>query len=87
MILNGIPLFLRKISRGRIVPPDHESSEDWVIPPGSVIPFWIRKLLGRKTEEEDVVADGAMGAKHDSISEPNTSMHEKPTKNEEPSLL
>lgn len=52
MMLNGIPFFLRKISRGRIVPHDYENSERWVIPPGSILPFWVRKLLGR-TEAGD----------------------------------
>lgn len=52
ILLNGIPFFLRKISGGRIVPDNHENSERWVIPPGSILPFWIRKLLGR-TEAED----------------------------------
>ncbi|KAL9708878.1 hypothetical protein Ac2012v2_008033 [Leucoagaricus gongylophorus] len=52
MMLNGIPFFLRKISKGRIVPHDYESSERWVIPPGSILPLWVRKLLGR-TEAGD----------------------------------
>jgi len=52
ILLNGIPFFLRKISGGRIVPDNYENSERWVIPPGSILPFWICKLLGR-TEVED----------------------------------
>ncbi|KAF9445193.1 xanthine/uracil permease [Macrolepiota fuliginosa MF-IS2] len=53
LILNGVPLILRKISGGRIVPPNwEEDSEEWVIPPGSIVPYWIRKVLGRTGEED-----------------------------------
>ena len=41
MLLNGIPLALKKISGGRIVPSDSESAEEWVIPPGGIIPPWV----------------------------------------------
>jgi len=41
MILNGIPLFLKKISKGRIVPPDYDLAEEWVIPPGGIVPSWM----------------------------------------------
>ena len=47
IILNGIPLALRKASGGRIVPGNYEFAEPWVIPPGSIIPYWMRVLLFR----------------------------------------
>jgi AGZA family xanthine/uracil permease-like MFS transporter len=78
MILNGVPFILRKISKGRIVPSDYDLAEEWVIPPGGIIPHWILKLLGRappvpyEEEEElsekknDVVSkedEGSVGSK------------------------
>ncbi|KAF9467644.1 xanthine/uracil permease [Collybia nuda] len=53
VLINGIPLILRKLSNGRIIPPNYyEDSEEWVIPPGSILPYWIRRLLGRTTNED-----------------------------------
>jgi adenine/guanine/hypoxanthine permease len=41
MLLNGIPFFLKKISGGRIIPPDYDLSEEWTVPPGGIIPPWM----------------------------------------------
>ena len=41
MLLNGIPLALKKISDGRIVPHDFDNAEKWVIPPGGLTPPWM----------------------------------------------
>jgi AGZA family xanthine/uracil permease-like MFS transporter len=41
MLLNGIPLALKKISGGRIVPHDSEIAEEWVIPPGGITPPFV----------------------------------------------
>jgi adenine/guanine/hypoxanthine permease len=41
IFLNGTALFLSKISGGRIVPPGIEMSEEWVVPPGGIIPIWL----------------------------------------------
>lgn len=42
VLINGIPLILRKISKGRIIPPNYyEDSEEWIVPPGSVLPEWM----------------------------------------------
>lgn len=42
VLINGIPLILRKISKGRIIPPNYyEDSEEWIIPPGSILPNWM----------------------------------------------
>jgi AGZA family xanthine/uracil permease-like MFS transporter len=63
MILNGVPLALKKISGGRIVPPDIEAAEAWVIPPGGITPPWINKLIKMKNkhflpkEDDNVPSD------------------------------
>jgi hypothetical protein len=42
VLINGVPLLLKKLSNGRIIPPNYyEDSEEWVIPPGSMIPYWM----------------------------------------------
>jgi len=41
MLLNGIPLVLKKITGGRLVPPDYDAAEEWVIPPGGITPIWV----------------------------------------------
>lgn len=38
IILNGIPLIIKKLSNGRIVPSEYKYSEKWVVPPGSIVP-------------------------------------------------
>lgn len=45
MLLNGIPFILMKISGGKIVPPEYENAEPWVIPPGGIVPRWVYVLL------------------------------------------
>jgi AGZA family xanthine/uracil permease-like MFS transporter len=54
MILNGIPWAISKLSGGRIVPPNIEYSEEWVVPEGGIVPPWLNKILGRNTPHEDV---------------------------------
>lgn len=41
IILNGIPLLIRKASGGRIVPANYDMSEPWSLPPGSILPPWM----------------------------------------------
>ncbi|KAJ6593685.1 permease family-domain-containing protein [Mycena capillaripes] len=53
LVLNGIPWIITRLSGGRIVPPNIEMSEEWVIPPGGMIPYWLRKLTGTVQEPED----------------------------------
>lgn len=67
VLLNGIPLLIKKVSGGRIVPHDYDRAEEWVIPPGGILPPWIAKLRGRNTPEgegEDVLEkrDSASGS-------------------------
>ncbi|KAF9483668.1 xanthine/uracil permease [Pholiota conissans] len=80
MLLNGIPLILRKLSKGRIVPHEYELSEEWVIPPGSLIPPWILKAiklrnkhLARRAGASDKVAEVTNG----SLSPATSSITEK----------
>ncbi|KAF9555938.1 xanthine/uracil permease [Agrocybe pediades] len=48
LILNGIPLIVKKISGGRVLPHEYENSEKWVIPPGSFVPPWVQKAMELK---------------------------------------
>jgi len=41
LLLNGIPLVLRKLSRDRLLPTDYEVKEHWAIPPGGIVPIWV----------------------------------------------
>lgn len=46
MALNGIPWIITRLTGGRIVPPNIEMSEEWVIPPGGMIPYWLCVFFG-----------------------------------------
>jgi AGZA family xanthine/uracil permease-like MFS transporter len=41
ILLNGIPLIIKKATGGRVVPHEYDMAEEWVIPPGSLIPAWM----------------------------------------------
>jgi len=41
ILLNGIPLILKKVSGGKIIPADYDASEEWVIPAGGMTPPWM----------------------------------------------
>ncbi|KIK05624.1 hypothetical protein K443DRAFT_674923 [Laccaria amethystina LaAM-08-1] len=47
ILLNAVPLAITKLSRGRLIPNNIENSEEWVIPPGGIVPYWMLKLVGR----------------------------------------
>ncbi|KII84775.1 hypothetical protein PLICRDRAFT_179116 [Plicaturopsis crispa FD-325 SS-3] len=51
VILNGIPLALRKLSGDRVIPPNLDASEPWVVPPGGIVPIWLQHLTGRYHED------------------------------------
>lgn len=53
LLINGIALALRKASGGRVIPPNYyEDSEEWVVPPGSMVPAWVNILLRRKPTDQ-----------------------------------
>ncbi|KAG7442233.1 uncharacterized protein BT62DRAFT_936350 [Guyanagaster necrorhizus] len=60
LLLNGIPWIIGKISGGRILPPTIDAAEEWVVPPGGIIPPWIRKLIGKPL----VIDELAMEERH-----------------------
>ena len=41
VLLNGIVLLVRKATAGRIIPPNLDASEKWVVPPGGIVPLWM----------------------------------------------
>jgi len=41
VLLNGIPLALRKLSGGRLAPDQYDLAEEWVVPPGGFAPPWL----------------------------------------------
>ncbi|KAJ7874698.1 permease family-domain-containing protein [Mycena olivaceomarginata] len=53
LLLNGVPWIITRLTGGRIIPPNIEMSEEWVIPPGGMIPMWIRKITGTVPEPEE----------------------------------
>ncbi|KAJ7502793.1 xanthine/uracil permease [Mycena galericulata] len=53
LVLNGIPWMITRLTGGRIIPPNIDMSEEWVIPPGGIIPFWLRKITGNVQDSED----------------------------------
>jgi len=46
VLLNGIPWVFRKVSGDRIVPPEYGQAEQWVIPPGGIVPTWMKYVHG-----------------------------------------
>ncbi|KAJ7603824.1 permease family-domain-containing protein [Roridomyces roridus] len=47
LLLNGLPWVIARFTDRRIVPANMDMSEEWVIPPGGLMPFWMRKVLRR----------------------------------------
>ncbi len=41
ILINGVAWGLRRASGGRITPPNYDASEEWVIPPGGIVPPWM----------------------------------------------
>jgi adenine/guanine/hypoxanthine permease len=60
LFLNGIPWIITKLSDGRIQPRNLENSEEWVIPPGGIVPFWIQRLVGRSSSPDDGIGPGPL---------------------------
>ena len=54
ILLNGTAWGLRKVSGGRIVPPNYDLAEKWVVPPGGITPGWVKALRrGRNPPAEE----------------------------------
>lgn len=68
VLLNGVPWLIQKATGGRIVPPDLDASEEWVIPPGSIVPYWIRKLAGRTGRDSANSSTYARYSPNDAVS-------------------
>ncbi|TFK51558.1 hypothetical protein OE88DRAFT_1801488 [Heliocybe sulcata] len=47
--INGIPWIIKRLSGGRIVPTTYDLAEGWTVPPGGLMPYWMKKILGRDT--------------------------------------
>jgi len=67
LLLNGIPWLVRKASGDRIVPGNFEASEEWIIPPGGIIPPWIRAIRDRRL---NALHDGTGDRSHMEMEEP-----------------
>jgi adenine/guanine/hypoxanthine permease len=39
--INGTAWLIMQLSGGRIVPAHYEYSEEWVVPPGGLMPVWL----------------------------------------------
>ncbi|KAG2134678.1 permease family-domain-containing protein [Suillus cothurnatus] len=50
VIINGFVWVVSRASNNAIVPPNYDASEPWVIPPGGIVPSWIKILLNRNTQ-------------------------------------
>lgn len=48
VLINGTAWLLRKISGDRIMPAHFDLAEPWVIPPGGIVPGWMRQV-GQRT--------------------------------------
>ncbi|KJA17332.1 hypothetical protein HYPSUDRAFT_206272 [Hypholoma sublateritium FD-334 SS-4] len=78
MLLNGIPLIIKKLSNGRIVPSEYKYSEKWVVPPGSVVPPFILKAIKLKNKHARKAEDKAVPLKQgETLSESELSIMDK----------
>ncbi|KAF9652511.1 xanthine/uracil permease [Thelephora ganbajun] len=41
IVINSVPWVLRKVSNGKISPPTYDAAEQWIVPPGGIIPPWM----------------------------------------------
>ncbi|KAF8197060.1 purine transporter [Pholiota molesta] len=57
ILLNGIPLIIKKATGGRVVPHEYDMAEEWVIPPGSLVPAWILKAIKLKNKRSAAKAE------------------------------
>ncbi|KAF7298171.1 hypothetical protein HMN09_01038900 [Mycena chlorophos] len=82
LCLNGTTRIITIITRGRIVPPSIEYSEEWSVPPGGLIPVWLRKLTRSASTEEEPAEENGVPLEvreHD----PSTEVDQRSEKTEE----
>jgi len=84
VIINGFVWAVSRISSGKVLPPNYDASEPWVIPPGGIVPTWIKILLNRNTrvvEESPSEYAFQVRQRHSNISVETTSQdHHSPKK-------
>ncbi|THG97398.1 hypothetical protein EW026_g4593 [Hermanssonia centrifuga] len=71
VLINGVAWALRKISNDRLAPPNYDAAEVWVIPPGSIVPTWMRFVASRTGLYHEPVIEMHMqqrGGSMDSVS-------------------
>lgn len=61
ILINSVPWILLKFSNGKISPPSLSAAEPWVVPPGGIIPPWIKKIMGRKDKPGQASDEMQMG--------------------------
>lgn len=49
VIINGFVWLVSRLSSNTILPPNYDASEPWVVPPGGIVPTWVKILLNRNT--------------------------------------
>ncbi|KAI0337857.1 hypothetical protein BDW22DRAFT_847389 [Trametopsis cervina] len=59
VLINSVAYALRRLSNDRIIPPNYDEAEPWVIPPGSIVPTWMLWVADRTGlyRPEPVVGD------------------------------
>jgi len=82
ILLNGLPWLLRKVSGERIVPLDYGRAEPWVIPPGGIIPVWMRYSYGYLTNRPYTPPDYDSSPRHSANSSDFTSHYPSQEKGE-----
>ena len=54
LLLNGGAWIVGKLTCGAIMPPNYDLAERWVVPPGGIVPGWVRVLTGRPVRVDEV---------------------------------
>ena len=55
VLLNGGAWLVRKLTCGAVEPPNYDLAERWAVPPGGIVPGWVRVLARRGRAPEEVV--------------------------------
>ena len=54
VLLNGGAWLVRKLTCGAVEPPNYDLAERWVVPPGGIVPGWIKYLAGTRNADNDM---------------------------------